>query len=129
MKTKYYIEYDKLKHFLQSTKENISPLLQTKDETKASQLTIEIIEDKIEELKITMEDVCSIGVADNLAIVYTSDNKNPETITFWLERAIDDTLEKWEVVQDENPILDELMSFIIHQDRYNNITNKEKFLI
>ena len=106
MKTKYYIEYDKLKHFLQSTKENISPLLQTKDETKASQLTIEIIEDKIEELKMTMEDVCSIGIADNLAIVYTSDNKNPETITFWLERAIDDTLEKWEVVQDENPILE-----------------------
>lgn len=127
MKTKYYIEYDKLKHFLQSTKENISPLLQTKDETKASQLTIEIIEDKIEELKMTMEDVHSIGVADNLAIVYTSDNKNPETITFWLERAIDDTLEKWEVVQDENPILDELMSFIIHQDRYNKNKKVDKF--
>lgn len=127
MKTKYYIEYDKLKHFLQSTKENISPLLQTKDETKASQLTIEIIEDKIEELKIIMEDVCSIGIADNLAIVYTSDNKNPETITFWLERAIDDTLEKWEVVQDENPILDELMSFIIHQDRYNKHGKVDKF--
>lgn len=127
MKTKYYIEYDKLKHFLQSTKGNISPLLQTKDETKASQLTIEIIEDKIEELKMTMEDVCSIEIADNLAIVYTSDNKNPETITFWLERAIDDTLEKWEVVQDENPILDELMSFIIHQDRYNKHGKVGKF--
>ena len=127
MKTKYYIEYDKLKHFLQSTKENISPLLQTKDETKASQLTIEIIEDKIEELKMTMEDVCNIGIADNLAIVYTSDNKNQETITFWLERAIDDTLEKWEVVQDENPILDELMSFIIHQDRYNKHGKVDKF--
>ena len=70
-----------------------------------------------------------IGVADDLAIVYTLENKNPETITFWLERAIDDTLDKWEIVQDENPIIDELMSFIIHQDRYNNITNKEKFLI
>ena len=127
MKIKYYIEYDKLKHFLQSTKENISPLLQTKDETKASQLTIEIIENKIEELKMTMEDVCSIGIADNLTIVYTSDNKNPETITFWLERAIDDTLEKWEVVQDENPILDELMSFIIHQDRYNKHGKVGKF--
>lgn len=76
-----------------------------------------------------MKDVHSIGVADNLAVVYTSDNKNPETITFWLERAIDDTLDKWEIVQDENPIIDELMSFIVHQDRYNNITNKEKFLI
>lgn len=127
MKTKYYIEYDKLKHFLQSTKESISPLLQTKDETKASQLTVEIIEDKIEELKMTMEDVCSIGIADNLAIVYTSDNKNPETITFWLKRATDDTLEKWEVVQDENPILDELMSFIIHQDRYNKHGKVGKF--
>lgn len=127
MKTKYYIEYDKLKHFLQSTKENISSLLQTKDETKASQLTVEIIEDKIEELKMIMEDVCSIGIADNLAIVYTSDNKNPETITFWLERATDDTLEKWEVVQDENPILDELMSFIIHQDRYNKHGKVGKF--
>ena len=127
MKTKYYIEYDKLKHFLQSTKENISPLLQTKDETKASQLTVEIIEDKIEELKMTMEDVHSIGVADNLAIVYTSDNKHPETITFWLERATDDTLEKWEVVQDENPILDELMSFIVHQDRYNKNRRVDKF--
>ena len=127
MKTKYYIEYDKLKHFLQSTKENISPLLQTKDETKASQLTIEIIEDKIEELKMTMEDVCSIRITDNWAIVYTYDNKNPETITFWLERAIDDTLEKWEVVQDENPILDELMSFIIHQDRYNKHNRVDKF--
>ena len=127
MKTKYYIEYDKLKHFLQSTKENISPLLQTKDETKASQLTVEIIEDKIEELKMTMEDVCNIGITDNLAIVYTSDNKNPETITFWLERATDDTLKKWEVVQDENPILDELMSFIIHQDRYNKHGKVGKF--
>ena len=127
MKTKYYIEYDELKHFLQSTKENISPLLQTKDETKASQLTIEIIEDKIEELKTTTEDVCSIGIADNLAVYYTSDNKNPETITFWLERATDDTLEKWEVVQDENPILDELMSFIIHQDRYNKNKKVDKF--
>lgn len=127
MKTKYYIEYDKLKHFLQSTKENISPLLQTKDETKASQLTIEIIKDKIEELKMTMEDVCSIGVADNLAIVYTSDNKNPETITFWLERAIDNTLEKWEVVQEENPIIDELMSFIVHQDRYYKHSKVDKF--
>ena len=127
MKTKYYIEYDKLKHFLQSTKENISSLLQTKDETKASQLTVEIIEDKIEELKMIMEDVCSIGIADNLAIVYTSDNKNPETITFWLERATDDTLEKWEVVQDENPILDDLMSFIIHQDIYNKHGKVGKF--
>ena len=127
MKTKYYIEYDELKHFLQSTKENISPLLQTKDETKASQLTIEIIEDKIEELKTTMEDVCSIGVADNLAVCYTSDNKNPETITFWLERATDDTLEKWEVVQEENPIIDELMSFIVHQDRYYKHIKVDKF--
>ena len=127
MKTKYYIEYDKLKHFLQSTKENISPLLQTKDETKASQLTIEIIENKIEELKMTMEDVHSIGVADNLAIVYTSDNKNPGTVTFWLEQAIDDTLEKWEVVQEENPIIDELMSFIVHQDRYYKHSKVDKF--
>ena len=129
MKTKYYIEYDKLKDFLYSIKNNISPRLQTKEESRGSQLTIEIIKNKIEELKITMEDVYSIGVADNLAIVYTSDNKNPGTITFWLEQATDDTLEKWEVVQEENPIIDELMSFIVHQNRYNNITNKEKFLI
>lgn len=127
MKTKYYIEYDKLRDFLYSIKNNVSPRLQTKEESRGSQLTIEIIKNKIEELKITMEDVHSIGIADNLTIVYTSDNKNPETITFWLERAIDDTLEKWEVVQDENPILDELMSFIIHQDRYNKHGKVGKF--
>ena len=127
MKTNYYIEYDKLKDFLYSIKNNISPHLRTKEESRGSQLTVEIIEDKIEELKITMEDVHSIGIADDLAIAYTSDNKNPETITFWLEQAIDDTLEKWEVVQTENPIIDELMSFIVHQDRYNKYNQVDKF--
>ena len=127
--SKQYIDYDNIIDFLNLIRScDYGGLLtfQTDKEFEASQLTINIIKDRINELKKNKQ---SIGVADDLAIVYTLENKNPEKLTFWLERATDNTLNNWEIVQEKNPIINKLISFIVHQDRYNNITNKEKFLI